>query len=296
MSMKQFIILLMLLCFFGGAVPVIAEDGKVQVVRVGISPNTLGNVNRNDFFAAFKSWMSLVGKEKNLLLDTDVKEVVGEQNLRDAILQKKLDAFVITVEDSMALKIQPEFIFMPRRGKGVHVNYAVVIRSISGITDITGLKDIKIVTYDSGEMILGRTWLKVLLAGRGKGLYDINVTDNAGKCILQVFFKQSDAALVTQDAFDLACELNPQLKKDLTILAVSPPIVPNFFMFAPTFQGEFRETIEKALIDVHTTPGGKQVLSIFQSSRMEKHPASILEQSRKLLTEYQGLVNEGLQP
>jgi len=150
-------------------------------------------------------------------------------------------------------------------------------------------------------MILARQWLEVLLASIANGssgswISKLVITDNASKSILQVFFRQIHAALVTQKAFDLACELNPQLLKDLTRLSVSPPLISSFFMFRPTYQGPFRGKLEKAMEGLHATPGGKQILAIFKSSRLEKLPSSILEPTRYFILEYQSLVNKGTQP
>ena len=101
------------------------------------------------------------------------------------------------------------------------------------------------------------------------------MTENPSKAILQVFFRQTDAALVTVDAFDLTCELNPQLRRDLVVLASSPPFITAFLIFRPGYR--LREKFETALLDLHMTPGGRQVLTVFQSSRMEKRPISVLD-------------------
>ncbi len=299
--MKRVSIFLLLLCIFAGIGGQTAECEEPPVFRIGLSSSTLGTINRNDYMAAFKSWVTMVGREQALPVAAEAKMVVAGENMRSALHQKKLDALTLTVEDLMFLKVQPDSVFVTCRGEKSHVRYAVIVRGDSGIIDLDELKGRRVVTYEGSKMVLARPWLEVLLAGIAKGpvnewLGNLIETENASKSILQVFFRQSHAALVTRDAFDVACELNPQLRKDIKLLSVSPPLIPNFFMFRPSYRGKFREKLAKAIEDVHTTPGGRQVLAIFQSSRMQKQPASILEPTLRFLTEYRRLMQEGGQP
>ena len=117
-----------------------------------------------------------------------------------------------------------------------------------------------------------------------------STVENPSKAILQVFFHQADAALVTTEAFDVACELNPQLRKDLKVLCESPALITAFFIFRPSLGLERNmEVVEKAVMDLHTTPGGRQVLTVIQSSKMEKHPISILDNAIQFVKRYQRL-------
>lgn len=299
--MKCVLILMPLLCILGLTGVQAAENKEPPLFRIGLSSSTLGNINRNDYTAAFKSWVTMIGKEKGLPIRAEVEVVDTDEKLRNALLQEKVDALTLTVEDLMHLKVQPDSVFMACQEETFHVRYALIVRSDGGITGLEELKGRKVATYHGNKMVLARPWFEVLLSGIVKTpasgwLDNLIPTDNASKSILQVFFRQAHAALITRDAFDMACELNPQLRKDLTLLFVSPPLIASFFMLRPTYRGQFREKLEKAIGEVHATPGGRQVLAIFQSSRMEQHPPAILEPTRRFLLEYRRLVGEGGQP
>ena len=114
------------------------------------------------------------------------------------------------------------------------------------------------------------------------------MTDNPSKSVMQVFFKQADAALVTMGAFDLVCEMNPQVKKNLRVLSVSQPFVAVGFIFNPAFQGPIRDQVEKAVMELQNTPSGQQVLTVFQASRMERHPVSIMDTTVEFLGKHKG--------
>jgi ABC-type phosphate/phosphonate transport system substrate-binding protein len=107
--------------------------------------------------------------------------------------------------------------------------------------------------------------------------------------VLRVFFRQSDACLVTADAFELACELNPQLRRDLKVLVASPPLIPTLLFFRRGCTGPARAEVEAAILDLHSTPAGQQVLTVFQGSRIERHPLSCLDATQALFSEYHRL-------
>ncbi len=296
--MKPVLTLTVFIFIFSVTRGVWADNDKSPAFRVGISANTIGTVKRNDYIAAFKSWVTMIGKEKGLPVTAEAKVVDAGEALQNDLEQETLEALTLTVEDLMRLKIWPESVFLTCRENEFHVRYTVIVRGDSGINSTLGLKGRKIVTHDGNRMILARPWLELLLRDvSGKPMNglpaDLIVTDNASKSIFQVFFRQAHAALVTRDAFDMACELNPQLRKELIPLSVSQPLIPTFFMLRPTYRGAFREKLEKAIAEVHTTPGGRQVLAIFQSSRMEKHPRSVLDPTRRFVKEYRRHLKQG---
>ncbi len=299
-AMKRLLIFLPLFLVLSTA-GVQSENNDVKSFRMGLSSNTLGTIKPNDYMASFKSWATMVGKEHGLPMKAEARLVDVDEHLRNILLNDQLDALTLTVQDLMFLKVQPVNIFVARQENEIRVQYVVIVHKNSSITDLEGLKGGKIITHNSIQMVLARPWLEVLLAGHARGplnrwLADLTVTENPSKCILQVFFRQAHAALVTKKAFELACELNPQLRKDLNVLSVSQPFIPNLFIFRPSYRGQYRDKLETAIVNLHTTPGGRQILSISQSSRMEKHPTSILEPTQQFLIKYHRLVNEGIQP
>lgn len=281
-AMKTLLILLSCLVTLVPARVQAAESGHDAVFRIGISSRTFEKINRNDAIAALKAWAATVVRERDLPEQPEVAWFDPVEDLRTAFHHGQLDAVTVTVEESMMLDVQPEAVFLPATEQGFHVRYAVLVHRKGGITGLKELMGETVVMHDGQRMVLARPWLETAMAGRRFG--DLTTVENPSKAILQVYFRQSRAALVTTDAFDLACELNPQLREDLKVLSVSPPFITSFFFFRPAFQGRSRERIEAAITELHTTPGGRQVLTVFQSSRMEKHPASILDATRQFLT------------
>lgn len=66
----------------------------------------------------------------------------------------------------------------------------------------------------------------------------------------------------------MTCELNPQVAKDLTILAVSPPMVVTLHAFSRNYRGVYREKFITALSSIGSTAAGQQLATLFQFQRM----------------------------
>jgi len=286
---KILIPVLCLFCFLVTEGAHSAENAKVIPFRIGISSQTMGDVNRNDYMAAFKSWAVTVGREQDLSMEVEGEVFEEMEGLGNAFKEDRLDGLILGVKDLMGMVMIPGSVFLSCSEKGLYVHYAVIVHRDSPIKDAGGLMGCKVVTNNGHLMGLARPWFEVLQAGQTQGITkwpgSLIFKENSAKCILQVFFRQADAALVTEDAFDLACELNPQLRKELKVLTVSPPFIPGLFIIRPGFKE--RERLEMAIVELHSSPGGQQVLSIFQATRMEKHPGSILDPTMQFLSEQQ---------
>jgi ABC-type phosphate/phosphonate transport system substrate-binding protein len=144
-------------------------------------------------------------------------------------------------------------------------------------------------------------WLETKLAESGLGparrfLGPMEDLENPSKAVLRVFFGQADACLVTSNAFAISCELNPQIARKLKALAASPPLVPTVMYFRNDCRSPQFDKVEAAILDLHKTTAGQQVLTIFQAVRLEKRPASCLQETRAVVLRYlqieQGLAAE----
>ncbi len=191
----------------------------------------------------------------------------------------------------MLLGVRPDYVYIPKQDHGVHVRYVLLVRRDGSVADLADLKGHELVVSDHQQMIFAGFWLESLLADvdgnrAGRRPMDQAKVATPSKAILRVFFQQALAALVTLEAFELACELNPQLRDELKVVRESPPLVTSFFLFRPDWHGVVRERLEEAVVNLHATPGGQQVLTVFQSSRMEKQPGSVLDSTRRFLERY----------
>jgi hypothetical protein len=279
-----------------------AEAGPVPgpddwIFRIGVSSRTFEAGNRNDTLAALKVWADTLVKERDIRQAVQVMLYDSLGALRTAYEQNGFDAVSVTVEETMLLGMQPDFIYIHVRDRGFHVRYVLLTRGDGAVTDLADLMNRKIAFYDNHQMVLAIPWLKILLASiagqaADRGPLNLIAVDNQSKAILQVFFRQARAALVTREALELAFELNPQLRNELAILHESQPLITSFFFFRPDWRGVARDLAEEAVLNLHITPGGQQVLTTFQSARMSRQPGSVLDSTRRFIAKYWDLSHE----
>jgi phosphonate transport system substrate-binding protein len=213
--------------------------------------------------------------------------------MHDALKTGQIDAVSMLADQLLALEpeLQPSEVFLGTKNHSFTERYELLVHRSAGIDDVPGLAGKKLVLQASARTSLAPQWLDTLLACGSLGtaaevLDTLTKNESPSKAVLQVFFRQADACLVTSNVFELACELNPQLRKELRVLAVSPEVVPSLFFFRPGYTSSVREKLEPAILALHETAAGLQVLTVFQSDGMVKRPLSSLEGTRQLLEEY----------
>lgn len=113
---------------------------------------------------------------------------------------------------------------VPQRGGKTLTRHVLLVYRDGGITDIGQLPGRKVLvsTLDRGQ--IASTWLDVLLMRQGLGpaveeAVDLDIRDRPGYAVPPVLFGQADACIVETRTFDLLCELNPQLRRELRVLS-----------------------------------------------------------------------------
>ena len=85
------------------------------------------------------------------------------------------------------------------------------------------------------------------------------------------------------------CELNPQVKKQLRVVAASPPVIPT----VSCFRHGFSETLKLNI--VHTAEGSfdkpafKQLMALFKTDNLCDQPVSAMAGTRGLVARYHQL-------
>lgn len=274
------------------------KPGEVlPVVRMGISLGMWTGVNVNDANAAIQAWAQTILKQRGSVVKVENQMFRETEQLAGMLTAGTIDGASVQSEMFLALdpKLRPDHVFLAVKQASPFEQYVALVHHASGLTNVHGLRGRKIVLHQGPRTSLAALWLATVLAEPGVGVPagatpGVVPIESASRAVLGVFFRQSDACVVTTNAFALACELNPQLRRDLRVLAISPAIVPSVFFFRPGYTTEVRDQLESAIVTLHQTPAGQQVMAVFQCDRMEKQPAaSCLASTQQLLVEYERL-------
>jgi phosphonate transport system substrate-binding protein len=175
--------------------------------------------------------------------------------------------------------------------------YVLLVRDDSPIRKIEDLPGHSLIISSDLRAALAPLWLEVLCREHGLGpantaFAKITSASKITQVILPVFFGKADVCIATRNGWEVMGELNPQVKKMLRAIAVSPAVMPGF----SCFRRGVSETVKQRLIKAEEDSGDKlsfkQVMALFKTDQVGCQPVSALESTRQLVTKYHRLCAE----
>ncbi len=267
-----------------------AAEPARDTFRVAFSAAMFSDVNPNDARAAVKGWAQTVARQRGIATDPAPSIITDLPGLSEALLSNRVDAVGITTEEywtlSRSTPLNP--VFIAGNGGRLRESFVVLVHRESGLKTLADLHERKLLVYQNPMASLAPHWLDTLLLEDGhplaaEFLKEATSDTKLTRVVLPVFFKQSDACLVTRSGFDTMNELNPQLGRTLEVIATSPEFVPSVFCLRGSYAPPFKDNLLTGLRELHLTPAGQQVLTIFKIDRLVDEPASCLDSSLALL-------------
>ena len=273
-----------------------AESTSLEPIRFAFSSLMLTDVNENDAKASVKAWTLALAQERQVPMSTEPIIFSGAAELRQALRVATIDGAAVTTEEFLSLEpeLQGTNLFMSLVGGRFTEEYLLLVRADSGITDLRGLRGCKIILFENARASLAPLWLDVILSEKNLGpcadhFGQVLTARKLAKVVLPVFFRQQDACIVTRRGFDTMCELNPQVRAQLRVMATSPDLVPVVGFIRRGYVSPLRDTLMAALHGLEKSANGEQVLTLFQVDQMQECPARLLDSARELLVAHRRL-------
>jgi phosphonate transport system substrate-binding protein len=259
---------------------------------IAFSAGLFADVNMTDALAATKVWTTAIVRKKGF--DSPAEPTIFNDTawITDALKNQRVDIAVLLSREYLEIRekvpLTPHFV--PRRRGRIEEECLLLVHRLSGINsaeDLSG-KDILLLLSAKGGM--GRTWLENSLIEKGfpsmeKFFGKVTGMQKASRTVLPVYFRQVDACLVTRDGFETMAELNPQLKNDLKIIATSPAFLPAILCTRANYESPYKNPALEALRDLHTEPGGQQLLIMFKIDDLVPFESRYLDSARQLIAQ-----------
>lgn len=270
-----------------------------SIVRIGFSARSLGNANRSDVTASVKVWLQAVARERHLTADPipEVYDSIGD--MANALRREQIDVISAPTDEFLVLeKVVPLWrLFASKVNGKITEQYVLLVHRDRAINSLKELRGETIVVMDSPRTALAPLWLETELMQNklpiGTRFFGkITYASKSNLAILPVFFKQAGAALVTRSNFEIAGELNPQLSKEIRVLAFSPELIPTIGAFRSNATSVAVDLYRKEAMKLIDTPAGKLVLNLFQAEGITELKESDLSGTRAFLAEYARLKAE----
>ncbi|QOY89607.1 phosphate/phosphite/phosphonate ABC transporter substrate-binding protein [Paludibaculum fermentans] len=263
----------------------LSQDGVP--VRLALSESVVGDVNLNDARAAMKVWISLITKELNVLIDPKLFSTT--QEIYDRMHHGDLDAVALNIlEYRQIADLLDSTQIVAAGGPAGLEQYLILVKKGGGFRQLSDLKGKRFCTLKSPRMCLAADWLATMLEEGHRGPADqffssMSVDAKFSRVVLPVFFGQSDACLTSKRGFETMCELNPQVARDLRVIASSPQMVLSFYIFRKNYQGLNRQKVIKAISGLRNTTAGQQLATLFQFDELTLRDAGCLTSALAIL-------------
>ncbi len=277
---------------FGAAAMAHAASAASQGLefRIATSSALLGDVNENDARAALRSWADVVSTMVGTRVDYEQNFLATPTQLLECMRKGTVTSVACTTPDYLPLAPYMDNKVVLVEVNGVGYEYVLLVNSASSIRRLADLRGKSLGLFKSATTCLAMNWVETLLNASNLGPSDrflaaVTANPKLSRTVLPVFFRQSDACLVTRSGFSTMCELNPQLNKALRVLAASPPYIGSLFGFHRDVLPSAELKFKSALENLAKSPTGKQLLALFQTSGFSARDGSVLRSAVELLEE-----------
>jgi len=117
----------------------------------------------------------------------------------------------------------------------------------------------------------------------------VKETKTPSLSLMQVFFRQADACIVTSQVFKLTSELNPQISKELKIIARVDKLAGGIIVIRSDLQADLKQKLVQALRTIHEDQEGRQLLLLFQLSGLIPYRPEYLRATEAFFEEHRKL-------
>jgi phosphonate transport system substrate-binding protein len=283
------LLLLLALCL-PGAAPVNAASRPDLIVA--FTAKVLTDVNAKDAMAALKIYAAELAGRIGRMADSYVYESQDEI-VRDVRAQK-VDLIAMPTLDYLRMRdrVDVELALAHVRGGKKTQRYLLLTHRKNGYSQLGDLKHRKIVIPQDDEVaaLFLDTFLRQNRLGGTEGFFSlVQGKSKTSQVVLPVFFGQADACLVGDVYYRTMTEMNPQLGRDLKVMAESPEFIATLSVFRRGLDDEIKRQSLEVARTLRDTPRGQQVLMLFKMEALAPIQEADLESLKALFREHERL-------
>jgi len=179
------------------------------------------------------------------------------------------------------------------RGR-VGEEYALIVHKGAPWNDLQQLRGKNLlVEKSSGACNIALLWLDTQLLRQHlppsqSFFQSLRLVESASQAVLPVFFRQAEACLLPRWSYDTMVELNPQIKEETTMLALSPLLVRGG-LFMVKGLGPEKQGLIPATQKIWQTTRAKQIMTLFHADEIVPFQPAHIQTIVNLYEEYSRL-------
>jgi ABC-type phosphate/phosphonate transport system substrate-binding protein len=268
--------------------------GVSEQMRLGMTLSVVENVNAADARASAVLWAEGIASAVGLYRSVDGAVFSTVDEAVRAVNEGRTEILVLSSPEylevekrfacrpSMAYEIMgevtQEFVLVAKRGR------APVVPASSSIA----------IYVQNPKAALAQMWGDTYFhdAGFPRGLASfasVRTIERKGRPTMSVFFGQADYAIDTRSAFASTVELNPQVGRDLEVLAHSESLLPGLVCISDRMSPELRRRYIDAAARMHDEVRYRQSMIVMRVSRIVPWDPRFLDTTRALLARHAAL-------
>jgi ABC-type phosphate/phosphonate transport system substrate-binding protein len=249
-------------------------DVNLPSLRIGLSSMVMEpETSTDDALAATRLWAAKIGG--SAWKNADSLVVPDMDKAEDLLTRGSIELVALSTSEYLQytrkFSAQPSMAYMTNGDTSVE--YVLLVRKDTKIESAKDLDGKRVAMNNRGRHSLAPLWLdtyliKNRLPGKDISILERKIVNKVSQAILPVFFNQMDAAIVIRSAFDTAATLNPQVGKQLKVLASSPPLVPTIVCMRDSLSPSQRQSIIDKALKLHESAEGLQTFTMFKIDRI----------------------------
>ena len=278
-------------------------ESERRLLRLAVSVDTLAGANLTDARTAYQVWIDTAFRQYGKATADVVSGIfLAPAELIREVRQGRIESYVSTAQEFAALAdlTDPAAIVVQDYQAG-GMEYLLLVHKDGPYRKLADLRSAKLVSHQHRDMILLPVWLGTLLAANGlpapEHFFASQTTQTSvNRVILPVFFRHADAACVARRDWETAVELNPQMGRDLRILAVSPKVIPVAVGFRRNSNAAARAILLDSLVSISKVRAGQQIASLFDARVLVTRPFSAMNDTLEMVRRFERLNAQQAEP
>jgi len=272
-----------------------AESEK-RLLRLAVSADTLAGANLADARTAYQVWIDTAFHQFGQATADVVPGIfLASAELIREVRQGRIESYVSTAQEFSVLgDLTDPAAIVVQDYLADGMEYLLLVHKDGPYKKLADLRGARLVSHQHRDMILLSVWLGTLLAASGLPTPDHLFASqtrqsSVTRVILPVFFRHADAACVARRDWNTAVELNPQMGRDLRILAVSPKVIPVAVGVRRNSNATARATLLDSLVSISKVRAGQQIASLFDARVLLARPFSAMKDTLEMVHRFEQL-------
>jgi len=254
---------------------------------VGLTEQGIRLASVEQIEVGFNYELEKMGKNKDYLLK--IKVYPSIEPLTKLLMEHKIQGYfgapVMVIKN--AKEFNSNLLFSPEIGNKAMQRYVILVRKDQGLDQFAKLKNtaISYCTVDEvGVLYLQKLLQDKSLGGQESFFSKMLVKKNPSLAISAVFFKETAAALVIENDFKVAAELNPQLNSQLEVIEMSPEYITNLLALTNAIEGPVTTAeLETSVLGLGNAIKSKKLMQSYNYGAMRKIKFEDLNSVRDLV-------------